>query len=146
MTTAHPTATLSAFLTARLDEDEAAAKLAQGQAGDQWRADVGMVAGNRPSETPLAYYDGELWHNEGSESLSMHPDVSAFVARHDPARVLAQVAAHRRIVELHAQDGDRDWCMEGCGMRSGWTGYPCETLKALASIYVGAEGWREEWR
>lgn len=60
-------------------------------------------------------------------------------------RLLAEVAAKRRIVELHAQDRDRGWCLEGCGMRSGWTGYPCDTLKTMAAVYADHDDYRSGW-
>lgn len=57
----------------------------------------------------------------------------------DPARVLAQCAAHRAIVEEHRLDGDV------CAM-CGWQDERgCPTLRALASIYRDHEGFREEW-
>jgi hypothetical protein len=60
--------------------------------------------------------------------------------RHDPARVLAQCAAYRRIVELH-HEGPAGSC-ETCSGEY----LPCSTLRALASIYADAPGFREEWR
>lgn len=68
-----------------------------------------------------------------------------FLPAAGPARVLAECAAKRRIVEMHSQDTDRDWCLQGCGMRSGWTGYPCDTLKALAAVYDDHPDYRAEW-
>lgn len=72
----------------------------------------------------------------------------------DPAHVLAQVAAHRAIVEMHREhyvewvdvEGDDRFawsCTSGCDPEDG---YPCPTLRALAAIYADRDGWREEWR
>jgi len=77
----------------------------------------------------------------------------------EPAHVLAVCAAHRAIVELHAND---DGNCSTCGDENGWTGdgdggeffdndrsavdFPCDTIKALAGIYADRPGYREEWR
>ena len=78
---------LVAFMRARLDEDEAAASPAL--TTDRWRADDGCI-----------YADGEILHREGdphtpSEAIGEH------VARWDPARVLAEVAAKRAILDRY---------------------------------------------
>jgi len=61
---------LVAFLNARLDEDEAAARAA---ASGPWMSDTGVDA------------------------------VAKHIARHDPARVLREVAAKRAIVEFYIE-------------------------------------------
>lgn len=66
----------------------------------------------------------------------------------DPARVLAQVAAHRAIVELHTaptSGGQYDPAchVDGYGLPSP---DDCDTLRALATIYADQPGFREEWR
>ena len=68
---------LIAFLTARLDEDEAAAKAAWGVEWD-WRY-VAQPFGERPS---IAH--------------------TVHIARHDPARILREVEAKRAIVGIYA--------------------------------------------
>lgn len=74
-----------------------------------------------------------------------------------PARVLAEFAAHRRIVELHAVSESVE--------TSGWTkGVPyfrcaacddvdggcevagCNTLRALAAVYADHPQFRQDWR
>lgn len=70
------------------------------------------------------------------------------VMRHDPARVLADCAAKRRIVERHRRcdahtvPGDCDACLT-CGDGSLW---PCDDVLALASVYADRPGYRDEWR
>lgn len=107
------------WLLAQLDADEAAARAALA-----------------PSEM----------HPYGDESLTPYtseqvPDaVRGYLggpwgdhfARHDPARVLAEVAAKRAIVEAVAS-----------GFYDSDLGV---ALRALASVYEGAPGWQEEWR
>lgn len=72
------------------------------------------------------------WGIEGDRRMVAH------IARHDPARVLAMVAAHREILELH--DGshecsvfDHNGDVDSCA----WVpkGGVCSTLRALAKGY-----------
>lgn len=67
--------------------------------------------------------------------------------------VLAVCKAHREIVELHWPSSDKpgpefsSYC-EGCWEEGGMDGapaYPCRTVRAIATIYAGRPGWREEW-
>ena len=74
--------TLTEFLAARLDEDEAAAK---------------AVVGN-----PI--FDGTgivIMRNAstGDRSVTIPSHVATYIARHDPARVLREVGAGRKILE-----------------------------------------------
>jgi hypothetical protein len=69
---------------------------------------------------------------------------AAHIVRNDPARVLAQVEAMRRIVALHSGRAP------ACGWTQGGTGRhdeepPCATLRALASIWAGHPDWNPEW-
>jgi hypothetical protein len=89
------------------------------------------------------------------------------VTRHDPARVLAEVAAKRAILDLHAprelnfvrippgtgkDEAKRIFnetpkrvicsvCMEDLQP----VDHPCPTVRLLAQPYAGRPGWREEW-
>ena len=77
------------------------------------------------------------------------------IARWDPARVLAEVeleradvAAKRRILELHAPFGAPDWPHQACrtcGDLGDPVEAPCETVRLLAQPYAGQPGWRAEW-
>jgi hypothetical protein len=62
------------------------------------------------------------------------------IARHDPARVLAEVAAKRQIVELHFLRSSGRLCNEDDDL------WPCETLRLLARPYVDHPDYRHEWR
>lgn len=145
---------VAAFVRARLSEDEDAANDNGGAKWpdisrdqrfgyDDWRDEFGVVV----------VHDDSL-----SEDLVRH------VARHDPARVLAQVAAMRAMVELHGVD-ETTWpkadgmkpyverhCTE-CGKgeypfgdrtengRFEPTDWPCPTLRHLAAIW----DWHDEY-
>jgi hypothetical protein len=57
------------------------------------------------------------------------------------ARVLREVEAKRRILELHRPDDpDRPECVT-CGPR-----WPCRTVEALTSAYADHPDYHEEWR
>lgn len=139
--------TLVAWLAARLDEDEAAARatltdFGRGSTDAAWRADG------------YAVVSGASWaivsegNHENCEGGASSPVIAQHIARHDPARVLADVAAKRRIVELHSAPYTWDVrdvtyrYTDRCACREV---YPCPTLRALAAPYSSIEGFREEW-
>jgi hypothetical protein len=76
--------TLAEFVTARLDEDEAAAGAGARRAGMQWHAEpqAGTPGG-------LVIDDYGLVGSTGGRHAAEH------IARHDPARALREVAAGR---------------------------------------------------
>lgn len=121
--------TLTGFLLARLDEDEAVAREAQ-VTGDGWWHDG----------------DGEVWSHE---QLVAHPTMVAHaehVARNDPARVLAEVAAKRAIVdEARMRAGDSFATPEHEGMRWSVTAYR-EVVCRLAAVYADHPDYRDEWK
>jgi hypothetical protein len=109
--------TLAEFLSARLDADEAVAlRITPGRKAEngKWRADSLLLAG-------------------------LDRQSAAHIARHDPARVLADVEAKRAIVAEHAC-GDED---------DKPPGFECDhcprVLRLLAQPYRDHEDWREEW-
>jgi hypothetical protein len=122
--------TLTEFLLARIAEDEVVARAAADKDLDRWAAGGGVEAEWRDGMDPdlntmIAYDEGRP-----TEAQAEH------IARHDPARVLAECAAKRRIVEMHEAAVNHD---EMCG-------WPCETLLALAAVYADNPEFRDEWR
>jgi|SRR6185437_3843489 len=123
---------LTAFLVARLDEDEAAAKAAREVAS---------------SDTELAQQAGPCV----SDATYVH------IERHGPARVLREVAAGRAILAEHHLT---DWMAPGdhvcfrCVLDDdelhpadyGWLPYPCPTVRAVAAIYSDHPDYRPEWK
>ena len=75
--------------------------------------------------------DRESWGNPYAEGPTIE-----FEMRFDPARVLAECEAKRRIVEFHLIKHERE----------GYAGFACFTLKALAAVWVDHPDYREEWR
>lgn len=67
----------------------------------------------------------------------------AFIAAHDPARVLREIDAKRRIIAEHALNG---WVCSTCD--DGEVppqAFPCPTLRLLALPYADRPGYRKEW-
>lgn len=139
---------LAEFLMQRIAEDEADARDASHRDAEWTAVDpspAGWGADERDAELlgggkPLGRFDPEY----GGMLVAEH------VARWSPARVLAECAAKRRIVELHRGqkalwDDDENplevvECPE-CGVL-----FPCPTLRLLALPYADHPDYREEWR
>lgn len=120
--------TLVEFLRARLDEDDAAAR-------EAW-------APNWPD--PLTWFSeeetvgrvDEHWDIDSFGSAGLKAD-ARHIARHDPARVLAEVDAKRRIVAfLDPKDAPPG---EGAFIAD-------KVLRLLALPYAGRSDYDPEWR
>lgn len=133
--------TITEFLLARIAEDEAAAKAVPPL---DHNFDMG---GNRQDERfTHGRYLPDSMDGRGNWA-KVDQATPAHFGRWDPARVLAECEAKRRIVDLHS--GTAPWC--------GWThdagsahgddmGDDCDTMRALASVYADHPDYREEWR
>lgn len=142
--------TLVEFLEARISEDEAVA-----------------TAATPEGPTPYGWLDDGKSYQEGVE-LGSHEGADEAVVAHwrafDPARVLAECAAKRAIMELHDHD-DRE-CFEmhrgiyGPGWPEGSYGVegntwahpslemqqgPCPTLRLLAAPYASHVDFDSSW-
>ncbi|MDH2424760.1 DUF6221 family protein [Sphaerisporangium sp. TRM90804] len=121
---------LVAFLRARLVEDEQYAR------STMWDGSV-----NSPtwSLTASATVD-----TGGDEFYAGDRTVANHIERHDPARVLREVEAKRRILQWHTGahecSGPDDNCM--------WIldGEACPTTRALALPYADHEDYKEGWK
>lgn len=81
---------------------------------------------------------------EGTESVTKDAFWEHLEDVHHRTFVLAQVAAHRAIVELHAPLlGDEE--PASSLDEDGWVRVSWATLRALASVYAGRDGWQEVW-
>jgi hypothetical protein len=157
------TLTLTDFLLARIAEDEA---VAQNAWPDRWEQD-GDRNSVQTAETGLrGGYEGL---HMGVANMAMtvgsyraEARNAAHIARHDPARVLAECEAKRRIVELH-RIGDPDewdpdlWACRLCqwdedcdspkhDYQHGAGRFPCDTLRHLAAVYADHPDYRDDWR
>ncbi|MFF9910630.1 DUF6221 family protein [Streptomyces sp. NPDC013457] len=120
---------LIAFLRARLGKDEQTAR-AHRQASAHW------------------YYD-HMAHevrdedNAGTVAFTQDRD-GQHIARHDPARVLAEVDAKRRILERHAQCGSGIGRCDDGGHVS--EGEACAEQIDLAAPYADHPDYKDKWR
>lgn len=118
---------LSEFLLARIAEDEDAARRAAFGYGAGWASERDDVE------------DWSVVHADGQRDMvgCEDRDVTRHIARHDPARILAECDAKRRIITL-MRDGYTDRDVEY------WSLY--KALQCLALPFAGHESYREEWR
>lgn len=130
--------TLTEFLTARLDEDEAAAGAA---GGSSWVQNEG-----RDSDTIST---GGDW-----AGTLLAAEEAAHVVRYDPARVLREVEAKRAMVTLHAPRAEPAPCehfeamppaCQECGSALDMLGY-CDTFRHLAAVYSDHDDYDQAWR
>lgn len=145
--------TLADFILARIAEDEA---MARDAVAERWRAVPSRKAdegdndwfvrsehttggGPDPEFSMTAEYicSDSGWMDEGHGSLR-------HIARHDPARVLAECDAKRRIVAIHYNGSDGYW-PNRCSLCD-TQGEPCTTLLALALPYTDHPDFCEEWK
>ncbi len=138
---------LIGWLRARLDEDERRALDARSTQYD-WENGWGL---HPPSS------GGNKWTITPHVGL-IHEQVQAeHVAAWNPARVLAEIATKRAILDVHVHEITTEYAGETliasdfgctvCGLDKyeipygGW----CATVRALASPHSGLPGWRDEW-
>lgn len=140
---------IAQFVADRLTEWQTVAEAAGKECPPPWKAypDMGIVEHSGPESTnPFNWERGDqLWDSEGcTESwrrLCMDETVAAHVALNDPAAVLRQVAALRLIAAIH---GVNHQCVPIPGL-IGWTEQPCETMRALASMWAGHPDYDTTW-
>ena len=172
------TLTLSEFLLARLDEDEAVARAATGDRWEWWNlegVDQGW-SGQGPDlvAAPGEWYVCDRWcqwaepstedrgaqgvangyehlrretvvgsHGYDSWGIDIERPTADHIARHDPARVLAECAFKVATVEDCVGDLTKDVEFnEQFGIAARARG----TLRRMALIYADQEDFREEWR
>ncbi|MGW2594782.1 DUF6221 family protein [Streptomyces sp. NPDC001515] len=127
------TVDLVQFLHDRLDDDEQTARRAiSGQV--DWEEGWGAERSEGHRHTTIVPHVGMI-----------HEAVQAqHIARHDPARVLAEVEAKRQIVRAHAK-----WCEGRCEAKYPEGSFDAAhywSLKALAAVYADHPEYRPEWR
>lgn len=122
---------LIGFLRARLDEEAARAEAA---GGDEWALHA------HESDTVLIYDSRRepVVYDEGAPS---EPQARHIVAHH-PARVLAEVAAKRQLVDLYADTERLTPEMPGASAVH-WTLRP--VLQKFAEVYAAHPDYQPEW-
>jgi hypothetical protein len=159
------TLTLASFLLARIAEDEEAARAVEPL------QDVPVIGG--PQRQSFGHVRRSYATEDGYPRTLGDPAAEAHFARHDPARVLAECEAKRRIVELHkswpvlvetqpefaaADPADPSSVVYRMSQQIAWTTEQhyrerfgeepptAPTLRALAQPYADHPDFRSEWR
>lgn len=118
------------FLRARYDHEEQVARAASRDGAARW------LAADHPADNyavtddkgqPVAYSEG-----------SPNEEQSAHIALHDPARVLADVAAKRQVLAICQSTEHQD--------SRGMTWVANEVLAGLALPYADHDDYRPEWK
>lgn len=144
---------LIAFLLARLDEEEAAAKTATespwaweatGEKDNSWA--IGLVQ-TEEGETISGRIDaGEGIVIDGvCESINGRLADAVHIIRHDPARVLREVEAGRMVLDLAATIMQSDIPV-AFGSHKGAADALRLVLAAWATIYSDHPDYQEEWK
>lgn len=128
------------FLLARIAEDEWVARPFRNDLGDvrPWRCDeIGGTVRNGPR--PLG--------GPGDVAQASTHLAAEHIARHDPARVLAECAAKRAIVELHWTAIDQTGAVDGPPLcnECGGDYWPCQTLRLLALPFASHPDFDPAW-
>lgn len=150
---------LVAFVRQQLDADEALARRV---------AERYVVRNSDRPDDGQPYWP--LPSIEATFRGRIDPDIVAgldLIRTYDPARVLAEVEAKRRILDLHIGAHDcteihtgvypDDWPADAGWGKAGErrahaanehfeADQPCPTVRLLAQPYAGRDGWREEWQ
>lgn len=116
--------TIVEFLEARIAEDEALARAVTD--GPEWTVDEQsfiVISG-----------DGPICYDVSSDEVSQH------IARHDPARILAECAAKRAIIAECREDHE-----DAMSSRNDVTEVASEVLYALAAVYKDHPDYSREW-
>lgn len=129
------------FLRARLDEDE---QIARSAGGATWVVNMGDVVSTALAERD--YGPDGIWVASASFSCegdaeALHEGHAEHIARHDPARVLAEVDAKRRIIDLIVLNADGQPLYRDSGAEV-WE----DVLRLLALPFAVHPHFREEWR
>jgi hypothetical protein len=116
---------LAAFLKGRLDEIEAAAKLAAREGGTWTQDDPVRYPGS------ISSLGGPVVYDEGS------PDEyqAAHIARHDPADTLRDVAADRLILAVYVLQDEDPGYLKGLEY----------AIACRAERFSGHPDYRQEW-
>jgi len=134
---------LVAFLTARLDEDEATANAATPAPWVETGEDI------------LSASDDPHWTSACAANASGAD--ARHIARWDPVRVLREVEAKRRILKLHAREHHCPISIptetperfpEGEYISTEYVddSEACTTVRALAAVYAGHPDYDEAWK
>ena len=117
---------LTDFLLARIAEDEATARDGEGWRGRLWNGEWQIIDREDDEVVATVSHDFEWGH----------------IARHDPARVLAECEAKRRVVERWRLYSDAEYP----DYEGGYASAMDAVLATIALPYADHPDFREEWR
>ena len=124
-------AAMVAFLDAMLDADEAAARESYYE-GQRWITE---------EEGVYRYPDDELVHSADRKADARH------IARHDPARVLREVEAKRKIVTRYERAAAIPPSIAAFtrGQDDGYREACLDAVQDLTAVYAGEPGYGPAW-
>lgn len=132
------------FLRDRLDDDERAARAAT---PGPWKVDDETFTESVGASDGVSVISGSRY---GGGAPPVDTEDALHIARHDPARVLREVEAKRRIVDeiVPAMNGmddriDGEW---GVGAMDPSEYESVDLLKLLALPYADHADYRDDWR
>lgn len=131
---------VTAFLRARLDDDEKAANESGGTAW-HWASRPSVLGGTEFDGLHNSEHELILWADSQDEcELDFLGDVDVHIARHDPARVLREVSAKRGVIrEMEAARTN----LEERGINVPF--FITWTLWHLAAVYSDHPDYQKEW-
>lgn len=140
---------IAEFLMARIEEDEQVARLAGHSPSERWiereedrtlRIDTGVESMGWEFGGGAGVWDCPDPDDDCGLYCSYAETEASHIARHDPARVLAECKAKRAIVYLH-RIGD-----DPCDAHdANYGSIPCDTILTLAAIYRDHPDFDPEW-
>ena len=132
---------LTAWLRECLDDDE---RVAQAAIADHDGEAVWAVEPPDPdARFPRSRF---LWLTviDSCAPETIPPGMAEHMARWDPARVLAEIDAKRRLIDTHQPERRGVfvdlWCVHDKQPN------PCDTVRLLALPYAARDGYQESWR
>lgn len=134
---------LVAFLLARIAEDEAGARKATGEHW-RWVDPGGDVKQALVTDGWNPQADWTVLPVAQGDAYPLRTDAT-HIARWDPARVLAESAAKRRIVAQHPYAGLLS-APEACGRCATNPPAACPTLRLLALPFADHPDYQQEWK
>lgn len=146
---------ITEFLEARIAEDEAVARAAFDRPflsrtdDGKWEANTSNTS---PSVEGRAFFSIAASDDEPQAFLTS--EQADHIARHDPARVLAECAAKRAIVGEH-ELVEKVYLKDYCSTCADWENsefgegppgieWPCPTLRAVAAVYASHPDYQQE--
>lgn len=131
------------WLGEQLDEDEAKARAAGGEAW-QWEHGYGDMCNDRTCPYgELATDEAVIMQVHGFDVQQDDRQVADHIARHDPARVLREIDAKRKIIAAYAQVAAND--VNEVEYAHGYANALGDAVRLLALPYADRPDYRAEW-